>query len=258
MQNAAAGAFSRAGPLADRRLALASVGPHNVPITGGDRRRQCGRCGCGMIDKEVVEQVLAHGDEDAEEVMESQEEEVQPAKTMPTPDMPTEAEVEEHRVDHLPYRSWCRECLEGFGREDAHLTSDHAHEIPIVSLDYMFMSSRGVFERHEWQPAEGEKSLKVLVARDSRSRSVFAHAVPCKGVDEKRFSVDEVVKDIEWLGYSKVIVKSDNEPAINKLVIESLKALRVAGLEQASEEKSVQYDPQTNSGAETGGARGKG
>ena len=39
---------------------------------------------------------------------------------------------------------------------------------------------------------------------------------------------------------------------MNKLVIEALKALRISGVERVSEEKSVQYDPQTNSSAETG------
>ena len=92
-------------------------------------------------------------------------------------------------------------------------------------------------------PLEGEESLKVLVVRDSKSRSLFAHAVPSKGVDEKRFSVDRVVRDCEWLGYSRVALKSDNEVAINKLVAEALKGLRIEGIDQASEEKSVPYDP---------------
>ena len=50
------------------------------------------------------------------------------------------------------------------------------------------------------------------------SRAVFAHAVPKKGVDEKRCSVNAVVDDVLWLGYAKVILKSDNELAIVKLL----------------------------------------
>ena len=53
-------------------------------------------------------------------------------------------------------------------------------------------------------------------------------------------------------GYSRVILKSDNEPAIVRLLKESLKALRVEGLDQAGEEHSLPYDPQANGGAEIG------
>ena len=62
----------------------------------------------------------------------------------------------------------------------------------------------------------------MLVVRDNRSKAVFAHVVPAKGIDEKGFSVDALVSDVKWLGYSKVTLKSDNEPAkqmgVQKLV----------------------------------------
>ena len=121
---------------------MASVSPHSVSVSiqGSDRRRQCGRCGCGVVDSEVVDQVLVGGDDDAEEIVQSQEEDTQPMKTMPTPEMPTEAEVEEHRIDHLPYRNWCRECVEGFGREDAHTCKEVPRTVPVVSMDYLFLS----------------------------------------------------------------------------------------------------------------------
>ena len=45
------------------------------------------------------------------------EEEAQPNKRILAPDMPTKAEVIEHKAnDHIPYRSWCKHCVEGFGR----------------------------------------------------------------------------------------------------------------------------------------------
>ena len=46
-----------------------------------------------------------------------EEEEVQHQRTLNAPDAPTKEEVAEHRANgHLPYRSWCRECVEAFGR----------------------------------------------------------------------------------------------------------------------------------------------
>ena len=36
----------------------------------------------------------------------------------------TKAEMAEHRANgHLPYRCWCPDCVEGFGREWAHAGS---------------------------------------------------------------------------------------------------------------------------------------
>ena len=69
-------------------------------------------------------------------------------------------------------------------------------------------------------------------------------------MDDKRFAVDIIVNDVLWLGYAKVILKSDNEPAIIKLLKETLAALKVSGLEQAGEEHSPPYDSQANGSVE--------
>ena len=72
----------------------------------------------------------------------------------------------------------------------------------------------------------------MLVVKDSKSRSVFAHAVPQKGLDDKGFAVDTVVSDVLWLGYSKVLLKSDNEPAMVKVLKEAIVRLKVLGVDQ--------------------------
>ena len=185
------------------------------------------------------------------EAIESTEEEVLPNRAIRTPYQPSQSELEEHRIDHLPYRSWCPECVEGFGREHPHLShKDKARWVPVISCDYLFLTARGVFTRKEWQPIEGEDFLKIMVIHDNISKALFAHAVPQKGVDEKNYIVDQFVNDILWLGYARVIVRSDNEPAIKKVVEDTLAALKVSGLDQAAAEGSVPYDPQTNGDAE--------
>ena len=64
--------------------------------------------------------------------------------------------------------------------------------------------------------------------------------------------MDALVGDIKWLGYSRVTLKSDNEPAIVKLLTEAVRELRISGLEQTLEEHSPEYDPQSNGSAEVG------
>ena len=54
-----------------------------------------------------------------------------------------------------------------------------------------------------------------------------------------------VVRDVLWLGYPHVLLKSDNEPANLKLFYESLRELRISGLEQVLSENAPEYDPQS-------------
>ena len=61
-----------------------------------------------------------------------------------SPSDSTPSEVEEHRLmGHVVYRSWCPSCVRGRGRDDRHgeVRRDDS-EIPIISFDYCFLSSR--------------------------------------------------------------------------------------------------------------------
>ena len=54
-------------------------------------------------------------------------------------------------------------------------------------------------------------AAKCLIVKDQNSKCIFGHVVPKKGRDADGYAVDCVKKDILWLGYTKVILKSDNE-----------------------------------------------
>ena len=48
---------------------------------------------------------------------EDEEEEPQPHRSIAALGLLTKAEMAEHRANgHQPYRSWCSDCVEGFGR----------------------------------------------------------------------------------------------------------------------------------------------
>ena len=49
--------------------------------------------------------------------------------------------------------------------------------------------------------------MKVLVAKDSQTKTVFAHAVPCKGSDDDGYAIARVTDDIAWLGHKRLILK---------------------------------------------------
>ena len=80
--------------------------------------------------------------------------------------------------------------------------------------------------------------MKVLVAYCSATKSIFAHAVPKKGLDEKGYIVDQLKQDIPWLGHSKVVIKGDNEPALIQVISATLAALKMSGVTSVSDEGS--------------------
>ena len=179
-------------------------------------------------------------------------EEAEIPRLLPTPIVPSKSEIDAHRVTHCPYRSWCRHCREGSGLDMPHAACDQeARKIPIVGFDYMFIGKRRVYRRGE-NFVDGDKPenvLKVLIVRCHKSKALFAHAVPQKGIDEKHYVVDCLTQDILWLGYPRVLLKCDTEKSIMAVLRESLKSLKVEGME-ASSELPAPYDPQSNGGTE--------
>ena len=63
---------------------------------------------------------------------------------------------------------------------------------------------------------QGKKKilLEMFVAKDSKSRALFAHVAKKKGADEDGYAVKRLAEDIEWPGYTGIIVKSDCKRAI--------------------------------------------
>ena len=68
--------------------------------------------------------------------------------------------------------------------------------------------------------------LKCLLVRCLTSKNVFAHVVPQKGDDEDHYCAKLAVEDIEWLGHTKVIIKTDNERSIVALKQRVAKTLK--------------------------------
>ena len=195
-------------------------------------------------------------------VQEEQTEESEQLKVAVDPGQPTKKQVEEHRTrGHVPYRSWCRWCNLGRGRCLQHQKKG-TPIIPIVGLDYFFLTESGTKTRKELGMDDAELTearakgevVKCIIVRCLKSKSVFSHFIPVKGVDEDGFVVGLVTNIIEWLGYSRIILKSDNEPAIQALVRQSLEMIKVEvkDIEQISAESPPAYDSQANGGTEVG------
>ena len=79
---------------------------------------------------------------------------------------------------------------------------------------------------------------------------MFAPVLPQKGLDADGYAVARPVEDIKWLGYAKLLVKSDNEPAIVALCNEALRRFRIEGIEQASRKGPPAYESSSNGAVE--------
>ena len=88
-----------------------------------------------------------------------------------------------------------------------HRRVDKSNEAtPTVSIDYAFLN-----EKQEIDTGEN-LGMPILAIKDRTSGMIQSRVVPAKGTD--KFAIKRLVKDIELLGYNKIILKSDNEPSI--------------------------------------------
>lgn len=53
--------------------------------------------------------------------------------------------------------------------------------------------------------------VKCLLVRCLHGKNVFAHVVPQKGDDADHYCAKLAAAGIEWLGHTRIIVKTDNE-----------------------------------------------
>ena len=149
-------------------------------------------------------------------------EEAREVRAPTIPMTPSKAEVLQHRLKHHPFRDWCPHCVRGKGREDRHTGSSQKDEymgIPKLASDYFYIGQRRPIGRQERQEAEEEAEkdgqTPVIVIKDTRSKAIFAHACPCKGVHGA--VVGRIIEDLNSLGYKRVLVRTDGEPAILNL-----------------------------------------
>ena len=211
-----------------------------------------------------LEDPLEEGEVD---INDAEEEDAAPARYAANPTLPTdEGEIERHRVDHYPFRSWCRFCVSGRGTGQQHTTTASNSTIPIIGMDYFFITSEGVRRRDELKFAADDlgdqllaearrkgEVIKCVILRCMATKNVLTHVVPQKGNDEEQYSANLVVEDLKWLGHTRIILKSDNERSIGALRARVARIMKVQEhVVNVQEEAPNTYDSQSNGGVEVG------
>ncbi len=131
-------------------------------------------------------------------------EEARAARPARDPGAPTQAMRDAHSATHLPFRSWCDECVQG--RQDAppHCRTRRAEgEVPEVSFDYAFV-----------RRDDEELVATLLVMRDRDTKALRAWVLEHKGADLAA-TVNRAVAGVHQLGYrGRVLIRTDGEPAL--------------------------------------------
>ena len=159
------------------------------PCLNCDALRTTGASGpCESLVAPTEDEVAA-GDEVT--INDGEDEETEPLKHARDPGRPTPAQVEEHRKSHIPLRLWCRWCILGRGRGLQHLRKAIGSMIPIVGIDYFFLTKGGVKRREELDFSAGQAGdatlekarakgdvVKCLLLRCFLARTIFSHVPP--------------------------------------------------------------------------------
>ena len=156
-------------------------------------------------------------------------------KVLRSPSDPSPAEVEEHEaLGHSVHRSWCGHCMRSRGLMEKHTKQkeeDKNPSIPTLGIDYYYLG-------------EKEEGLPHLQVRDSHTGMSWASPVPAKG--NETFAVNFMLGVLDEVGYKRLILKSDNEPAIKALK----DAVKAASQVDVILEESKTGDSQSNGLAE--------
>ena len=140
---------------------------------------------------------------DPEVPLEGEDTEAVRAKAIRDPGAPTAREVAEHELTHLPHRSWCAACVTGRSSDRQHKRSTRdPSNVPCIVADYGFLGGIG-----------DEETVPVLIARDIDTKMLFAHVVPRKGLVAEH-GVNQLVKDIDRMGHTRMCLKTDGEAAL--------------------------------------------
>ena len=113
-----------------------------------------------------------------------------------------------HSKLHCPFRAWCEFCVMGKCHNDSHTKRNATPDAnPVVSIDYAYMKSAEV---------EQEAGFPILVSRCSHSKWISANVLPKKGAYPE--GIRRLGEELDKLGRRRMVVKSDQEPAILKRI----------------------------------------
>ena len=108
--------------------------------------------------KEVVARWVCGQEEEGIEVYPEDETEngSRTVKKVQDPREPSKEERVQHGMTHLPYRSWCRHCVRGRGKQMPHQAGSQEMSMSEVHMDFAFLGRED----------DPQKTMAVFVAKE--------------------------------------------------------------------------------------------
>ena len=125
-------------------------------------------------------------------------------RSKPLPKEPSIEERRAHELTHLPTRSWCETCVKSFGLEDPQNRLRGGRDLPELQVDCMFMGRRG------------EKEL--ICALHAIDTEFLARTVIRADKGPIDFLIHGILEFLSEIGRKRMVIRSDNEPAVKALV----------------------------------------
>jgi len=170
----------------------------------------------GKVNPAEEEEGKVNPAEEEERKADPAEEEAEEAMVIKVEVKPSKEEVEKHNTTHLPWRSWCKYCVFGRGKNRGHRKQKHNGNVPTVHADYMYMKEDEKERKKRKADNKGEEyeddGMPILVMKEKPGGWITAHVMPEKGVHP--YSVKRVNQTMKLLGYKKIILRTDQEPSI--------------------------------------------
>ena len=167
-------------------------------------------------------------------------------KTKRQPRRPSEQEFAAHEAGgHYPCRDWCRACVGGAGRSDAHKRhSDEQNEIPVAAMHHAFFCDEYEerLSESETQSTEIPKgATPFLVIRVKPCMMTWSFPVRCKGLEDQT-AIKEAVDLLNKLGYPELIMRTDGEPAIRVVRLAVARELKEQHGIRVIQQNTPKYD----------------
>ena len=152
------------------------------------------------------------------------------------PREPAKQEIDEYNVTHLPFISWCPICVAAKAKHWPHICAGGDDEPTTYSIhmDYWFM-----------RDAVDSENVTVITYKEKVNKAYGAHVSKKKGFESG--AADRMIKNMEsWGVNGKLIVKADQEPAIQAIA----KEIKKKRADETIPEASKKYDSPSNGIAE--------
>ena len=132
-------------------------------------------------------------------------------------------------MTHATFRSWCEVCVAGRATEDAHKRSSNESSLPLVAMDCR----------------NTDADLATILVVVQRPHGAIRACQVLRNGPEPH-AIDCVLAYLESWGLAEVLLKADNDPAIQALV----RGVRAKRGERTMLENSLKYSHQSNGAVE--------